>query len=67
MHFSLWQKYGSVNKVFKKLVSLLIGICLLLGTTAMAAKEERNMGRLLYNIKFAVSRPFWRNDRRPDR
>ena len=41
MHFSLWQKYGSVNKVFKKLVSLLIGICLLLGTTAMAAKEEQ--------------------------
>ena len=65
--------------MFKKLVSLLIGICLLLGTTAMAAKEEqpiperfasvmevRNMGRLLYNIKFAVSCPFWRNDRRPD-
>ena len=27
--------------MFKKLVSLLIGICLLLGTTAMAAKEEQ--------------------------
>ena len=27
--------------MFKKLVSLLVGICLLLGTTAMAAKEEQ--------------------------